>query len=375
VRKNKDFSKGPVWEEELNRYLVDISYPDQTRKRKRFRSQKKAQAFWAREMTAIEEGTWKNNFVPKNVTLGQAFDQYREYCKAHNRSYRTHTHTETSLKAIEKEFIRDTPLARITTATVEQFKLSRVKEVSEATVDKYLSVFKAFFNWCDVQGIFHANPVRKVRMFRPNNQIVRYLNADEYQRLLTAAEKIRWYLRPVIEIAANTGLRRGNILERRWDECDRKSGVIRKAKTKNNEAVAIPMNAAVDALDQLEKRKNGSPYVFPHMQGEQEGEAIKDVKNSFRTALKKAKIEKFRFHALRHCCASWLMMNGADLNDARQILGHKSIAMTLRYAHLSPRYLADKVKLLEKATLPNSCQMQDATRSNSKQVTANRSKS
>jgi len=81
--------------------------------------------------------------------------------------------------------------------------------------------------------------------------------------------------------------------------------VIRKAKTKNNEAVAIPMNAAVLAvLDKLEERRNGSLYVFPHMQGEQEGEAIKDVKNSFRTALKRAKIEKFRFHDLRHCCAS-----------------------------------------------------------------------
>jgi len=373
VRKSKDFTAGPVWDDELNRYLVDITYPDLARRRKRFRNLKKAQAFWARETTAIQEGTWKNNFVPKNVTLGQAFDQYREYCKAHNRSYRTHT--ETSLRAIEKEFGRNIPLARITAAAVETFKLGRVKEVSEATVDKYLSVFKAFFNWCDIQGIFHANPVRKIRMFRPNNQIVRYLNADEYQRLLTAAEKIRWYLRPVIEIAANTGLRRGNILELRWDECDRESGVIRKAKTKNNEAVAIPMNAAVLAvLDKLEERRNGSPYVFPHMQGEQEGEAIKDVKNSFRTALKKAKIEKFRFHDLRHCCASWLMMNGADLNDVRQILGHKSIAMTLRYAHLSPRYLADKVKLLEKTTLPNSCQMQDATRSNSEQNAANRSK-
>jgi integrase len=98
------------------------------------------------------------------------------------------------------------------------------------------------------------------------------------------------------------------------------------------------------------------------------------IKNSFRTALKKAKIEKFRFHDPRHWSASWLMMNGADLNDVRQILGHKSIAMTLRYAHLSPRYLADKVKLLEKTTLPNSCQMQDATRSNSEQNGANRSK-
>ncbi len=374
MRTNKDFSAGPVWDDDLNRYLVDFTYPDQSRKRKRFKSLKKAQAFWARETTAIEEGTWKNNFVPKNVTLGQAFDQYREYCKAHNRSYRTHT--ETSLRAIEKQFGRDTPLARITTAAVDKFKLNRVKEVSEATVDKYLSVFKAFFNWCDVQGIFHVNPVRKVRMFRPNNQIVRYLNADEYQRLLIAAEKIRWYLRPVIEIAANTGLRRGNILELRWDECDRNADVIRKAKTKNNEAVAIPMNSAVVAvLDKLEKRRNGSSYVFPHMQGEQEGEAIRDVKNSFRTALKKAKIEKFRFHDLRHCCASWLMMNGADLNDVRQILGHKSIAMTLRYAHLSPRYLADKVKLLEKTTLPNSCQTQDATQNNPEHGMASNSKS
>ena len=144
MRKSKDFTAGPVWDDELNRYLVDI-----TRRRKRFRNLKKAQAFWARETTAIQEGTWKNNFVPKNVTLGQAFDQYREYCKAHNRSYRTHT--ETSLRAIEKEFGRNIPLARITAAAVETFKLGRVKEVSEATVDKYLSVFKAFFNWCDVR--------------------------------------------------------------------------------------------------------------------------------------------------------------------------------------------------------------------------------
>lgn len=145
MRKNKDFSAGPVWDDELNRYLVDITYPDQSRKRKRFKSLKKAQGFWARETTAIEKGTWKNNSVPKNVTAGQAFDQYREYCKAHNRSYRTHT--ETSLRAMEKEFGRDIPLARITTAAIEKFKLGRVKEVSEATVDKYLSVFTAFFNW------------------------------------------------------------------------------------------------------------------------------------------------------------------------------------------------------------------------------------
>lgn len=91
------------------------------------------------------------------------------------------------------------------------------------------------------------------------------------------------------------------------------AGIDWSAKTKNNEAVAIPMNAAVTAvLDQLETRRNGS---------------TKDVKSSFRAALKKAKTENLRFHDLRHCCASWLMMKGADLNDVRQILGHKSIVV------------------------------------------------
>jgi hypothetical protein len=173
MKKNRDFSAGPVWDESMNRYLVEIGYPDQTRHRKRFRSLKKAQTFWAREMTAIEEGTWNNHFVAKNVTLGQAFDEYREYCKVHNRSYRSYT--EVALKSIEQHFGRDMPLARITVSAVEKFKISRVAAVSEQTVDHSLAVFKAFFNWCDVHDIFHINPVRKVRMFHPNNQIVRYL--------------------------------------------------------------------------------------------------------------------------------------------------------------------------------------------------------
>jgi hypothetical protein len=124
VKKNRDFSTGPLWDKALKRYMVEICYPDQTRKRKRFRSLRKAQTFWAREMTTIEEGTWNNHFVPKNVTLGQAFDEYREFCKVHNRSYRTHT--ETSLRAIENFFGRETPLARITVTGVEKFKFNRV---------------------------------------------------------------------------------------------------------------------------------------------------------------------------------------------------------------------------------------------------------
>jgi len=82
----------------------------------------------------------------------------------------------------------------------------------------------------------------------------------------------------------------GQLLSLAWDEWDRKSGVIRKAKTKNNEAVAIPMDAAVRLSSTNLRNAKTARLVF-FLQGEREGEAIKDVKNPFRTALKKVQIE------------------------------------------------------------------------------------
>ncbi len=92
-------------------------------------------------------------------------------------------------------------------------------------------------------------------------------------------------------------------------------------------------NAVKDAL--LSIRKNPeSPYVFTNRQGT----ALLDVKRSFTTALKKAGIKGFRFHDLRHTFASQLVMSGVDLNTVRDLLGHSTPEMTLRYAHLSPNY-------------------------------------
>lgn len=94
------------------------------------------------------------------------------------------------------------------------------------------------------------------------------------------------------------------------------------------------MNSAVkDAL--LSIRKNPeSPYVFTNRQGAM----LLDVKRSFTTALKKAGIKSFRFHDLRHTFASQLAMSGVDLNTVRDLLGHSTLEMILRYAYLSPNY-------------------------------------
>ena len=77
-----------------------------------------------------------------------------------------------------------------------------------------------------------------------------------------------------------------------------------------------------------------------------------DIKNAFRAALKKAGIEGFRFHDLRHTFASHLVMQGVDLNTVRELLGHKSLQMTLRYAHLSPGHNRDAMQAIDTALGP-----------------------
>ena len=352
MESRKDFSNGPVWVPERERYFVEVRFPDGSRKKKRFRRQREAQRWWSLQIAKIEEGTW-NQLVPKNVTLAAAFDEYRKYSKIHHRSHKTFI--EPVLKFWEREFGEDMPLAKITTSKIEQVKLRRVQEVSPATVDKSVAVLKAFFSWCDRQGIFNHNPVRTVKLFNPNNELIRYLSTEQYDRLLTEAEKIRWYLRPMIVLAVHTGLRRGNLLGLRWDHIDFVTNNIRLTdSTKNRSTLALPLNdTAIETLNALKEKSGDSQYVFPHFEGQLAGEAIRDIKNGWKTAVKRAGITNFRWHDLRHCFASWLVMKGVDLNVVQTLLGHRNIRMTQRYAHLSPQYLSEQVKVLDKRSPEN----------------------
>lgn len=261
TRKNKDFTRGAVWVPETDRYQAEIRYPDGSRQRRRFRREREAQRWWASETAKIENGTW-NETAPKNITLGKAFDDYREYSKTHHRSYKTYV--EPVLRFWEGELGRDTLLAKISTSQIESVKLARAADREPATVDKCLSVLKAFYNWCIRQGCTSGNPVRQVRFFHPNNEVVRYLTLEEYQRLLEAAEQGPWYLRPLIELSANTGLRRGNLLSLRWEEIDLQARVIRKTRTKNSRTLALPLNErVVEILKGLLEGRKGIPVRVP----------------------------------------------------------------------------------------------------------------
>jgi len=243
-----------------------------------------------------------------------------------------------------KRFFKGRYLYEITPLLVEKFKIERRKEVGPATTNRSLSCLRAIINkailWEKFKG---TNPIRKgkVNFFKENNTRTRYLEKEEIVKLL---QHCRGRLKPIVVVALNTGMRRGEILNLKWKDIDFRRGIIYLYQTKNNEKREIPMNeAAKTALIRVRKHPE-SAYIFCDIGGQ----PFKNVRKSFWTALKKSGIVNFRFHDLRHTFASHLVMSGVDLNTVRELLGHKSLDMTLRYSHLSPDHKKRAVDVLGK---------------------------
>jgi integrase len=241
-----------------------------------------------------------------------------------------------------KRFFANKLLTEITPHLIEQFKVERVKEVSPAATNRALTLLKSMFNraieWDKFDGL---NPVTRVKFFREDNHKLRYLEKDEIKRLIDSCEDV---IRPLVIVAVNTGMRRGELFNLKWQDIDFNKGIIHLLRTKSGEKREIPMNEAVRTAILASKGSSTSEYVFSTQKGNQ----FTVIKRPFARALKLAGIENFRWHDLRHSFASQLAMASVDLNTIRELLGHKSLKMTLRYAHLSSNHKNQAVDLLNK---------------------------
>jgi integrase len=188
--------------------------------------------------------------------------------------------------------------------------------------------------------------MRRVKFFHADTRRLRYLTEEEFGRLLNEAGKIAKspFLREAIELAAHTGLRRGNLLGLQWAWIDWLNRVVRVPVTKTGKPHAVPLNAkAYAALQRLWNSRGESTHVFEHTKGPSTGEALQDLKKGLHTALENAGIEDFRWHDLRHTFASWLVMRGASMRAVSELLGQQSIQMTLRTCR--PGSFKDEVRL------------------------------
>ena len=243
-------------------------------------------------------------------------------------------------------------LHEITAIEIERFKNDEIKINSPATVNRKLARLKALFNkaiqWKKFEG---ENPVRGIKFLKEDNHKLRFLEVEEIKRLIDSCDGI---LKPLVITAVNTGMRRGELFNLKWHDIDFNQSLIHLLETKSGKERVIPMNEVVKNTLVATRKSPESPYIFCR-----DGHSIKDIRRSFRSALKKAKIENFRFHDLRHTFASQLVMSGVNLNTVRELLGHSDLKTTLIYAHLSKGHKMWAVNTLCQKISPSINQKQE----------------
>jgi integrase len=147
-------------------------------------------------------------------------------------------------------------------------------------------------------------------------------------------------------LPAATGMRKGEILRLAWERVDFARGVLRIEQTKSGRRREIPMNQAVDAALARLAGPKVEGLVFRKADGSEWG----SIRTAFEGALREAKIEDLRFHDLRHTFASHFMMSTGDLPALQKILGHATLAMTMRYAHLAEAHVRQAMNALRFST-------------------------
>jgi integrase len=230
---------------------------------------------------------------------------------------------------------------------------------ADASVNREMSCLHHIFTKAVEWEMTEKNPFDKGKtlFIKENNQRVRYLKEDEIERLVNECPP---HMRNIVECALHTGMRRGEILSLKWNQI--RNGFIYLKKTKTSEPRQIPIN---DTLDEMFKRikseQNPSKNVVGLDGKPVEGikskhvfcrnnEPVKYVTNPFTAIVRRAGITDFKFHDLRHTFASQLLMKGGTLKDVQELLGHKTMTMTLRYAHLSQEHKREAVNLLNGLT-------------------------
>lgn len=224
-------------------------------------------------------------------------------------------------------------------------------ETSGSTVNRYKAVAGPFFDWCVKSRLIRDNPMRAIEHWKEPEGRTRFLSADELDKLITAckAETDRPDLLTQFVLACYTGMRKGEVCNLKWRDVNLAERYLILPRTKNGDPRRVSLNpVALEALTTwraLTVRSISNDAVFPN--------GFADWQ--WRRAVKQSGVTNFRFHDARHTYASYLAMSGASLMDIAAILGHKTLDMTRRYAHLMPSYL-DRVtdRMAEALPLPRS---------------------
>ena len=295
--------------------------------------------------SAIREGRHFKTAEAKKHTVSEMLERYcSEYLP--NNKDKTYSQKEQKERKSRLDWwasqIGYCLLADITPQLVDEH-ISNMTQ-SPATVDKYLkNLSHAFTIAVNKWGWLTDNPAKKVSSPTLPDGRVRFLDDDERAKLLTACkESPNPLLYSCVILALSSGMRQAELMGLKWQDVNLKDGYLILHKTKNGTRRRVPLAGhALELLKEHAKvRRIDTPLLFPSTRTPQKPI---ELRKAFANAMASAGIKDFTWHDLRHCTASYLAMNGASLAEIAEVLGHKTLSMVKRYAHLSDGHVSNVV--------------------------------
>ena len=331
-------------------YQIDYTDPTGKRVRKSFAKKRDAEAEMGKRVSLIAEKRYLDVKKEYTSTLKDLLKKYEENFEkqASYKKYKTYC-----VENFKEHFGESTLLANIRYVDIETYRQKLRSKLTvndtiraDASVNREMACLHHILSKALEWELVERNPfsMGKSLLLKENNQRIRYLTEEEIGQLLTECAT-KDHLRRLVVCALNTGMRKGEILSLRWNQI--RNGFIYLEKTKTNERREIPVNEPMEALFKEIRKEQGltSEYVFTYAK-----RTFSRIDRAFHGALNRAGIEDFKFHDLRHTFASHLVMKGASLKEVQELLGHKTMTMTLRYAHLSQDHKKKAVSLLNGLT-------------------------
>jgi len=282
------------------------------------------------------------------MQLNEAFDLYRELVLSSS-SPRAQKTELGRWKNHLKPILGEIPLESINSQKVLRLEAElRKKNLAPQTVYHCLSLLRRVLNRA-VEWELYSGPVPKIRMPKFNNKRMRFLSKSEARQLLAELKRRSPLWHDIALFALNTGLRRGEILALTPAQIDLNAALCHVLDSKTYQGRAIPLNDQAKSLVLKHMDENPSKPIFKEQSG-----AVNPHARYFRQAVNACGLNagitdrraKVCFHSLRHTFASWLVQAGVRLQVVSHLLGHTSLKMTLRYAHLAPDEIHQAVDIL-----------------------------
>jgi len=296
----------------------------------------------ARKKAEAAEGRYSAPAKKQSPLLEDFVKEYFAYYRANRRPHSVRRH-EIAWRAMQPVFGAKR-LDEIAPFDLERYRRQRQRDGrSHVTINRELAFLRHVYTMAMTWSKATDNPVRQVRLAREDNGRICMLSPDEETRLVAQCGP---HLKPLVLTALYTGFRAGELLSLTWSDVSfgRQVITVRAAYAKNGDSRSVPMNKVLtETLQAVRMTGLATEWVFCN----QHGVPYRSFRSAFERAVRKAGLVDVTFHDLRHTFASRLVMSGVDLPTVKELMGHKTIAMTLRYTHLSSDHKHRAVRTLE----------------------------